>query len=254
MASALDAVFAACRREHRLALIPYLTGGFPTMADFAARLVDAAASADIIEVGIPFSDPIADGPTVQYSSHVALQAGANLLDILATIASAGAAQPIVLMSYLNPLLAAERQPLIAMLRKARVAGLIIPDLPVEESAAWSGELQPAGIDLIQMAAPTSTPERLKRIAAAARGFVYAVSRTGTTGVQGGVSAQLPEFLKRLRAATSLPIAVGFGIATPDHVRSLKGLADGVVVGSRIVEAIRSGEDVRSLVASLRAAT
>lgn len=255
MVGSLEATFAACRAAKRLALIPYLTGGFPSMAEFAGHLGSVArGGADIIEVGIPFSDPIADGPTIQYSSHVALTAGANLHAILETIIAAKLTQPIVIMSYLNPLLAPDRGRLMTMLRSANVRGMIIPDLPVDESADWRSQLGDATIDLIQMAAPTSTPQRLALVAQSARGFVYALSRTGTTGVTAGVSAALPEFLGKLRGHTSVPIAVGFGISRPEHVWTLKGLADGVIVGSRIVEAIRSGEDVASLVAQLRAAT
>lgn len=255
MAGSLEATFGACRVAKRLALIPYLTGGFPTLTDFAAHLRDvASAGADIIEVGIPFSDPMADGPTIQYSSHIALTAGANLHSILETISAAELSQPVVIMSYLNPLLAPDTARLLAMLRRANVCGLIVPDLPVEESKEWRSRLAGVGIDMIQMAAPTSSVARLKLVAQAARGFVYALSRTGTTGVSAAMSSALPEFLSSLRSYTNVPIAVGFGISQPEHVRGLRDLADGVVVGSRIVEAIRSGEDVASLIARFRSAT
>lgn len=247
--------FEQARRREELALIAYLTAGFPTLGEFAGHLHAVAdAGADIIEVGLPFSDPLADGPTIQHSSHVALQSGARLDAVLDCVRAHPVSPPLVLMSYLNPLLSRPRDALLASLREAGFVGLIVPDLPVEESAEWSDSSQRAGMDLIQMAAPTSGEGRLSRIAAASRGFLYALSRTGTTGAREGLPPQLPAFLRRLRSLTRTPIAVGFGISTPEHVRSLRGVADGVVVGSRIVEAIRIGEDVRFVVAGLKAGT
>lgn len=250
--STIASTFAACREQRRLALIPYLTGGFPSLDGFREQLQRVSAGgADIIEIGIPFSDPIADGPTIQYSSQVALKSGATLTALLDLLAGVTLPQPLVFMSYLNPLLAYGRDRLLPAMRAARVSGLIIPDLPVEEADEWQAATIAASVDLIFLAAPTSTDERLKAIAARARGFIYAVSRAGVTGARSDLSAGLGEFLKRIRAHTQTPIAVGFGVSTVEHVRALRGLADGAVVGSRLVEAIRAGEDVGAVVREFR---
>ncbi len=248
-------VFEKLRERGEMALVPYLTGGFPTLAEFEQRLVEvSAAGADLIEVGIPFCDPIADGPTIQLSSQVALKAGARLEVLLERLARVRVPQPLVAMSYLNPLLAFGRERLLQGLRAAGVAGLIIPDLPVDEADEWAAAARAGGVSLVLMAAPTSPDERLARIGAASAGFIYAVSVAGTTGARSELPAALPAFLRRLRAATEKPVAVGFGISRPEQVRSLRGLADGVVVGSRLVDAIREGEDVGALVRALKSAT
>lgn len=254
-ASPIDAAFSACRGRGEIALIPYLTGGFPTLREFAGHLeAVGAAGADVIEVGIPFCDPIADGPTIQYSSQVALAAGARLPAIFETLKSVKVAQPLVFMSYLNPLLAYGLPRLLADMRAVGASGLIVADLPVEESGEVLAETRAAGVDLIFLAAPTSPDARLAAIAERASGFVYAVSRTGTTGVRAEVEAGLDALLSRLRAVVQAPVAVGFGISTAAHVRDLRGRSDGAIVGSRLVDAIRNGEDIGQVVAELKAAT
>lgn len=238
-----------------MALIPYLTAGFPTLAaslDALRTVVDSGA--DVIELGIPFSDPIADGPTIQHSSQAALDAGARLAVLLEKLASVRVAAPLVFMSYLNPLLALGRQRLLAAMNAARVSGLIIPDLPVEEAGEWRAATSAAGMGLILLAAPTSPDDRLARIAEMSDGFIYCVSLAGTTGTRAALSSGLPGFLARVRRVTDKPLAVGFGVSTPEHVRSLRGLADGAVVGSRLVEAIRGNEDLGRLVRALKDAT
>jgi tryptophan synthase alpha chain len=247
-------VFARLRERGELALIPYLTAGFPSMESWAQdmrRVVEAGA--DLLEVGIPFSDPIADGPTIQHASHVALQAGTTLRGVLGVLERTMAGVPTVVMSYLNPLLALGEE-LFPALRAAGVAGLIVPDLPVDESAGWCEAADRQAVCLIHLAAPTSTEERLRRIAQRSRGFIYAVSLTGTTGARSELPAGLPDFLARIRAWTRTPVVVGFGISQPAQVRALRGRADGVVVGSRLVDAIRSGEDLAELVRNLKEAT
>lgn len=254
-ASPIEAAFRACRGRGEIALIPYLTGGFPTLPEFARHLeAVAAAGADVIEVGIPFCDPIADGPTIQYSSQVALAAGARLPAIFETLKSVKVAQPLVFMSYLNPLLAYGLPRLLADMRTAGASGLIVADLPVDESDEVLAAARAAGVDLIFLAAPTSPDERLAAIAERASGFVYAVSRTGTTGVRTEIESGLDSLLSRLRATVRAPIAVGFGISTPAHVHGLRGRADGAIVGSRLVDAIRNGEDIGQVAAGLKAAT
>lgn len=248
-------VFDACRQRSELALIPYLTGGFPSLAIFAQHLRAVTTSgADLIEVGIPFSDPIADGPTIQYSSQVALRGGATLAALFDVLRDVRVQQPLIFMSYLNPLLAFGQERLLSEMQKAGVRGLIIPDLPAEEAADWQAATQATKIDLIFLAAPTSPEVRLKEIAERSSGFIYAVSRTGITGAQDDIQIGLTDFLSRIRALTKTPLAVGFGISQPDHIRALRGIADGAVVGSRLVDAIRNGEEVGTLVKELKEAT
>jgi tryptophan synthase alpha chain len=238
-----------------MALMPFLTAGYPTRPAFLECLrtvIDAGA--DLIEIGIPFCDPIADGPTIQHSSQVALENGARLADILDDLAQLQPRVPLIAMSYLNPLLAMPRERLLARLRAAHVCGLIIPDLPADEAGDWSAAAFEAGVDLVLLAAPTSPDARLRLIGRQARGFVYAVSLAGTTGAREELPPELPAFLKRVRAATELPVAVGFGISRPEQIRSLRGLAEGVVIGSRIVNAIRNGEDLGGTIEDLKQAT
>ncbi|MCZ2401242.1 MAG: tryptophan synthase subunit alpha [Phycisphaerae bacterium] len=251
-AAALSETFAALRARGEMALMPFLTAGYPTRPAFLEHLrtvIDAGA--DLIEIGIPFCDPIADGPTIQHSSQVALENGARLRDILDDLAPLEPRVPLIAMSYLNPLIAMPRERLFERLRAAHVRGLIIPDLPADEATEWSAATREAGLCLALLAAPTSPDERLRLIGRAAAGFVYAVSLAGTTGARSELPPELPAFLRRVRAAAGLPVAVGFGISRAEQIRSLRGLADGVVVGSRLVEAIRRGEDVAALIAELK---
>lgn len=246
--------FAQLRARGEMGLIAYLTAGYPSLPAFVEALQTVSSSgADVVEVGLPFSDPMADGPTIQFASHEALLAGARFDAILAVLGGVKLRQPLVLMSYLNPLLA-KGDSLLPRLREAGISGLIIPDLPAEEAADWAERTRRAGLSLILLAAPTSPPERLKRIGEVSDGFVYAVSLTGITGARAELSDALPDFLHRLREATRKPIAVGFGIARPEQVASLRGQADAVVVGSRLVDAIRKGEDLGAIVRELKAAT
>ena len=251
----LAGVFDRCRAERRLALIPYLTAGFPTLDESLSHARKLAeSSADIMELGIPFSDPIADGPTIQYSSQVALENGAKLGAILERLKRQPLACPVAFMSYINPLLAYGLPRLFADMKAAGVVGLIVPDLAPEEGPELSRAASEHGVSLVFLLAPTSTDERIAQVTELTRGFIYCVSLTGVTGVRTGMAEGLPKFLGRIRRVTDKPIAVGFGISKPEHVRSLQGLADGVVVGSRLVEAIRRKEDLASLVSGLKDAT
>lgn len=251
----LATVFDQCRQRNEMALVCYLTAGYPSPAASLA-IVDqvVAAGADVIEIGIPFSDPIADGPTIQHASHAALMAGTSLRILLATLRDHPIGAPAVIMSYLNPLLAYGRDALLADLRTARLEGLIVPDLPADESAEWVAAARAHRLAMVHMAAPTSTDNRLREIGRRSDAFVYAVSVTGTTGARRDLGDEVPAFLDRVRQATGRPVAVGFGISSPQHIERLRGHADGVVVGSRLVEAIRNDEDITALVRSLKAAT
>lgn len=251
---AIAATFAALRSRGRKALVPYVTAGHPDRGRSIALLQAlAAAGADVIEVGVPFSDPLADGPVIQASSQHALAQGVTFDSVLEIVAAAAVPAPIVLFSYLNPLLAAGRDAL-ARAADAGVHGVLVTDLPVgadPEREAWLGE---SPLAFIRLVAPTTPRERMREIARHGSGFVYLISRLGVTGVREALPPELPETVARLRDVTTLPICVGFGVATPEQAAAVAALADGVVVGSAIVRA--AGESVdraAALAASLRAA-
>ena len=248
--------FSQLRERGESALIPYLTAGFPNL-DRSLEILETIdrEGADIVEVGIPFGDPVADGPTIQNASHQALQQGVTLDKILDGLAGLRLDAPPVVMSYLNPLMAlGSREALLERLQTSRVGGLIVPDLPMEEADAWSAAAAAAGIDLILLAAPTSGPERLGRIAERCRGFLYYVTVTGTTGARRELPDDLLQSLRAVKAACPLPVAAGFGISTPEQVRELCAVVDGVVVGSRIVRAIEQQEPIEPLIRGLKDAT
>jgi tryptophan synthase alpha chain len=251
----LRETFEDLRRRDELALMPYQTAGFPTLAHSLDNLGTLAENgADLLELGIPFSDPIADGPTIQYSSQIALEHGVSLKDVLAALQQRTLPRPLVLMSYLNPLLACERERLFADMQAANVAGLIVPDLALEEADEWIATAGGHGVSIVFLLAPTSPEDQIHRTAEVSDGFIYAVSLTGTTGARKALQAGLPDFLNRIRAVTDKPVVVGFGISAPEHIRALRGHADGVVVASRIIDMMRRGENWTGLVRSLKAAT
>lgn len=238
----------------RPAIAAFVTGGFPTREAFPALLAATAAEADLVEVGVPFSDPMADGLTVQRSSREALEQGTTLPWILETVSELGGdpqAAPVLLMSYLNPIMAHGVERLAGDAVGAGVAGLIVPDLPLEESEELRATLDAAGVALVQLVTPATPPERLARVCAASRGFVYAVTMKGTTGARVDTAAAA-SYLRRVRAATSLPVLAGFGVRTASDVTGLGQQADGVIVGSALVEAIESGTDPGDFIRSLRA--
>ncbi|HEX9436393.1 MAG TPA: tryptophan synthase subunit alpha [Candidatus Limnocylindria bacterium] len=250
--------FDRARDERRMAIAIYLTVGFPDRAATSGLLRAALdGGADVIELGVPFSDPMADGTTIQRASETALRAGVRLDDCIAEGAALVAERDaaVLLMGYLNPFLRYGRERLAAECVRSGIAGVIVPDLPAEESADLDTVLRPAGVARIDLYAPTTPDDRLARLLPAARGFVYCVSLTGVTGARAGLSDDVRPFVERVRARTSLPVAVGFGISRPDHVRSLRGIADGVIVGSAAIDAVAtSGErGLRDLVRSLREA-
>jgi tryptophan synthase alpha chain len=250
----IDQRFEALQNERRKALVCYVTAGHPDRAR-SVELIRGLAreGADVIEVGVPFSDPIADGPVIQQSSQEALAQGMTLNGVLDIVKEADVDVPIVLFSYLNPLLAGGD----GILRKSRDAGIdgvLVTDLPVgadEERERWLGESELAFIRLV---APTTPLERMKEIASHGSGFVYLISRLGVTGAQDSLAPDLPETAARLRAATELPICVGFGVSQPSQAIAAAKVADGVVVGSAIVRAAsESLEKAFTLVRSLRQA-
>jgi tryptophan synthase alpha chain len=240
------------------ALVGYLTAGFPGRRQFKQNLAAVAAGCDVVEIGVPFSDPMADGATVQRASFAALADGVTLpwiLDELQSIEPRHAA-PILLMSYLNPLLAFGLKQLPAAAARAGVTGFIVPDLPFEESADLHRALEAEDLALVQMVTPVTPPERLKMLCREAKGFVYAVTMTGTTGKSAdGKFADVPlevlEYMDRVKQLAAVPVCAGFGIRSARQVARLAPHVDGVVVGSALVETLERGEDVGAFLKSLR---
>lgn len=236
--SAIDDVFAKCAREDRAAFIPFLMAGDPSLQATALSLEAlAAGGADIIELGVPFSDPIADGPTNQRAAVRALRAGTKLSAILELVARHRdrLGVPIVLFTYFNPIHARGVERFAEQAAASGVDGVLCVDLPPEEGErALVPALRDQGVDSIYLLAPTSSRDRIDRVAAASSGFVYYVSRTGVTGERAALPAELAKDVKRLRKRTDLPIAVGFGISSPAQVAAVAEVADGVVVGSALV--------------------
>ena len=234
--------FARAREAKRLAIVVYVTVGYPDRAATGA-LVRAAldGGADVLELGVPFSDPLADGATVQRASEVALRQGVTLADCIAEASTVVHERDatVVLMGYANPFLQYRGglRGFAADAARAGVAGIIVPDLPAEEAAEFDAVLDPEGLARIDLYAPTTPDDRLARLVPTARGFVYCVSLTGVTGARRALGADVTEFVSRVRRHTSLPIAVGFGISTAEHVVSLRGVADAAVVGSAALDAV-----------------
>jgi tryptophan synthase alpha chain len=249
--SRIEATFARLRARGERALVPYVCAGDPSL-DVTARLVAEAArrGADLIEVGLPFSDPLADGPVIQRAGARALARGTSLYRLLPVLAevTASVTTPLLLMTYLNPLHRYGLEAVARDLAKAGVAGLIVPDLPVDESGPLEHAARANGLDLVAMAAPTSGPARLRRIARAARGFVYLVPLTGLTGERTDLPSDLVRLVRDLRAVTTKPVCVGFGISTPAQVAAVVRHADGAIVGSAIVRLVESLEGAADLVA------
>jgi tryptophan synthase alpha chain len=253
--SSLAQVWSGLRSTGRRALIPYLTAGYPTRETSAAALQAAAAVSDIIEVGVPFSDPLADGPTIQRSTFEALRQGMTLPGTLELIAGLGVNRPIVVFSYLNPILRYGIERFLADAGSLGIAGLILTDLPAGSDPGVESAVQASGLDLIRLIAPTTRPARLAAAVDGAQGFVYLVARLGVTGASSSLSGNLAQSIAAVRQATSLPLAVGFGISTPAHARTVGRMADGVVVGSALVDILgRDGvREAGRFLASLRRA-
>ena len=235
------------------ALVAYLTAGYPGKALFGEHLRAIASAADVVEIGVPFTDPMADGVTIQRSSQGALAQGVSLrwiLEQLAAMPKVGA--PLLLMSYLNPLLAFGIDRLPQAAAAAGVNGFIVPDLPVDESDLLKDALAGQGVALVQMVTPVTTPQRLARVAAASTGFLYAVTMTGVTGKSVAVPTEVIQYLDRVRAQSRVPVCAGFGIRSREQVQALRGHVDGVIVGSALVELLEQGGDPASWLAKLRA--
>ncbi|MBA3421927.1 MAG: tryptophan synthase subunit alpha [Thermoleophilaceae bacterium] len=252
MADRIAAAFAGHGR--RAALMPYLMGGFPDLAtSHAVAEACADAGADLAELGVPFSDPLADGPTIHAAATEALAAGTTVDDVLGVCDSVAARLPVLLMVYANTVLAGGAEAFVGRAANAGAAGLIVPDLPHDEATELRAACDSRGLALVPLVAPTTAADRLAAIGQDARGFVYTVSLTGTTGERGELPPELSALVERVRAAAApTPVAVGFGIATAEQARGVGEIADGVIVGSRVVRAAGDGgaEAVRELVGEL----
>ncbi len=236
----IQQAFHSARQSGRAALMPYFTLGYPSPAA-SLEVVEALArsGADLIELGVPFSDPLADGPTIQQSTHTALQNGMSVercLTMAKDLRQGGVKQPLLLMGYINPILSFGLRKFTRRAAGAGVDGLIVPDLPVEEAPELEGHCQAAGVALVYMLAPTSTLERIRLLAGHSSGFLYLVSVTGVTGARQSMAPDLAEFVGRVRSCTNLPLAVGFGISTPAQAEAISRVADGVIVGSALIHA------------------
>ena len=242
----------AASRDGQPALVAYLTAGFPSREHFAEHVRALARGADVIEIGVPFPDPMADGVTIQRSSQAALAQGVTLEWILRELEAMGPHRvPVLLMSYLNPLLAFGLERLASAAARAGVSGFIVPDLPFDESSLVRDAFGSAGLALVQMVTPVTRAERLAQVCRASEGFVYAVTMTGTTGRSVSVPAEALEYLARVRAASTLPVCAGFGIRSAEHVARLRGHVDGVIVGSAYVRRIAEAATPAGAVASVR---
>jgi tryptophan synthase alpha chain len=238
--------FARLRAEGKTALMPYHTAGYPTL-DRSKEIIRGivGAGADLVEIGVPFSDPLADGPSVQGTSQVALENGtrpADCIQLVRELRAEGIDTPFLLMGYYNPILKYGIERYVADCAEAGVDGFIVPDLPAEESGDLLAACKAHGRDLIFMVAPTSTEHRLAIAAARSSGFIYCVSVTGVTGARDRMSDTLADYIRRIRAHTDLPLAIGFGISKPEHVRQVGEIADGAIVGAALINAINGVDD------------
>ena len=242
-AGAISDAFATAKTEGRAALMPYLMGGFPDH-ETATAVADAYADAgaDLIEIGVPFSDPLADGPTIHAADTAALAAGATLESVLETCAAVGDRIPVALMVYANMILARGVEEFGALAAGAGAAGVIVPDLPLEEQGAIAAAVSEHGMALIPLVAPTTPPVRRAEICAGALGFVYLVSTVGVTGEREDLPPELAELISAAKEEAAVPVAVGFGISTPHQAAAVGEVADGVIIGTRLVRAVADAPD------------
>ncbi len=257
----ITTAFQTALAAQTAALMPYFTLGYPDRETSLAIIEAIAPYSDLLELGVPFSDPLADGPTVQRSTQIALENGtttAGCLEMVRELRGHGVHIPIMLMGYYNPILAYGLGRYVQDAAAAGVDGFLVPDLPPEEAEELERAAADAGLCLIHFLAPTSSPERVAMVGARAQGFIYLVSLTGVTGARQQVQASLGDFVNRVRAKTETPLAVGFGISTPEQTREVGALADGVIVGSKLINVADGAEEdkataVAAFVQSLREA-
>ncbi len=250
MSSGVERVDAAFREAGRPLFLPYVMGGYPDVATSTRYAAALAEHADIIELGIPFSDPLADGPTIQAAGQVALRAGTRPQDVLDMAAALRGGPPVAIMTYLNVVLAHGARVFMEQAVAADVAALIVPDLPIDESDEILTLADRLGIALVPFAAPTSSDDRLASVGRHARGFVYCVALTGVTGGSISVDATLRDYLTRARRAIDAPLAVGFGVRTPEEAAEVGRLADGVIIGGQLVRLIDEAPSAAAAEAAL----
>lgn len=249
----VSAALSAAKEAGHTALVPFITAGYPSPDTFADTLADIARVGDVVEIGVPFSDPMADGMTIQRSSHAAIENGVSLRWIFDELEAARdrIEAPLVLMSYLNPLLAFGFEKLAARAAETGVGAFIVPDLPLEESADLKVALETAGVGLVQLVTPATPDERLARLADASKGFLYAVTITGVTGGADGLPADLASYLDKVSSLSSLPVCAGFGIRAASDVANVGAHVTGAIVGSALVEVLERNEDPAQYLKSLR---
>ncbi|HJL80366.1 MAG TPA: tryptophan synthase subunit alpha, partial [Gammaproteobacteria bacterium] len=227
-------------KEPGPAIVPFITAGYPNTKDFKQTLYEISKKADVIEIGVPFSDPMADGVTIQRSSHMAIENGVTLTWIFNQLNEINLDTPIVLMSYLNPLYVFGMEELVDASLESGVDGFIVPDLPIEESKELNQRLTEAGLALIQLVTPATPKDRIEMISDQSRGFIYAVTVKGVTGGEGALSADVTEYLKQVQEISKIPVCAGFGIREKSDVEMIADYVDGIIVGSAIVETIEQG--------------
>jgi len=249
----ISAALIAANEKGKVALVPFITAGYPEKDNFIKTLKSIAAEGDVVEIGVPFSDPMADGVTIQRSSHAAIAAGVSLHWIIDELTAAGdTGAPIVLMSYLNPLLAFGFDELAEQAVAAGVCGFIVPDLPWEESEEFRAALDKRGLALVQLVTPVTPDDRLEKLCKGSQGFVYAVTITGITGGDVALPPSVTDYLDKVRSHTDIPVCAGFGVRHADQVSNLGRHASGVIVGSALVETLEAGQDPARFLADLRA--
>jgi tryptophan synthase alpha chain len=249
----ISAALSSANSNGKVALVPFITAGYPEKDNFINTLKSIAAEGDVVEVGVPFSDPMADGVTIQRSSHAAIAAGVSLHWIIDELKAAGdIGAPVVLMSYLNPLLAFGFDALAEQAVAAGVCGFIVPDLPWEESKEFRASLDKYGLALVQLVTPATPDERLEMLCRGSQGFVYAVTITGITGGDVSLPPTVTGYLDKIKSFTDLPVCAGFGVRHAEQVQNLGNHASGVIVGSALVEKLEAGQNPAKFLAELRA--
>jgi tryptophan synthase alpha chain len=251
--TSIDEAIRNAKAQGSPAIVAYITAGFPQRENFLNQLNAVAAAADVVEIGVPFTDPMADGTTIQRSSRAALAQGVSLRWILEqlTAASPRPSAPLLLMSYLNPLLAFGLDKLPQAAAAAGIAGFIVPDLPFEECDELRNALEAHSIALVQFVTPVTPPDRVKLLCEAGRGFMYAVTMTGTTGKNVAVPVEVLDYFARVKEQSPIPVCAGFGIRGREQVTLMAPYVDGVIVGSALVEVLERGEDPAAFLRSLR---
>lgn len=251
--NSIGAAIRSAKAQGNPAIVAYITAGFPKREQFLEQLQAVAAAADVVEIGVPFSDPMADGTTIQRSSRAALDQGVSLRWILSELAGRkpSGRTPLLLMSYLNPLLAYGLERLPKAAAEAGISGFIVPDLPYEESADLRSALEAHGIALVQFVTPVTPLDRMATLCQASRGFIYGVTMTGTTGKNVAVPQQVLDYFASVKRVSPVPVCAGFGIRSREQVALMAPYVDGVIVGSALVEVMERGEDPAAFLRSLR---